>query len=242
MTPRVLLETLPAPGEHAELSLEQSHYLLRVLRLRAGDPLQIFDGQGARFEAQLAPSPGKLARVLITGTLTAGAESPLRITLAQCISAADKMDWTIEKAVELGVAAIQPLISSRSVVKLDEHRARKRTEHWSKLIESACMQCGRDLLPSLGQPMGLREWLASVQGPGIVLDPTASIALPRAEFKDTRMSLLVGPESGLSAAEIEMARAQGFTGARLGPRVLRTETAGLAAIAVLQSCYGDFNA
>jgi 16S rRNA (uracil1498-N3)-methyltransferase len=241
MTPRLLLEATPSPGSEARLSAEQSHYLVRVLRLSQGAPVQVFDGQGRRFRAHLLDASPRSALLGIDEELPATPESPLRITLAQCVSAAEKMDWTIEKAVELGVWAIQPLLSKRSVVRLDAQRSRKRAEHWQRLIVAACMQCGRDRVPALAAPIALEDWLDCRDRsiPGLVMDPGASASLSAIGTRFDAIDLLVGPESGLDGSEIAAAREAGFDTMRLGPRVLRTETAGLAAITVLQSRFGD---
>ncbi len=241
MTPRLYLPVPLRPGDELELAAEQSHYVARVLRLRAGDPLQIFDGEGSRHAAAIVDPHAKRARLRVGDAQAALAESPLSVTLGQCISSAEKMDWTIEKAVELGVATIQPLVSRRTVVRLDEQRARRRSEHWQRLIVAACMQCGRDRLPGLAPPVELGQWLESgTRGAtAAVLVPGARTRLTRIEMRDARIRLLVGPESGLADEEIEAARAAGFVEASLGPRILRTETAGLAALAVLQSIAGD---
>jgi 16S rRNA (uracil1498-N3)-methyltransferase len=241
MTPRLYLPVSLRAGDEFDLSTEQSHYVARVLRLRPGDPLQVFDGNGARHAAVIAALQSKQVRLRLGDALVPGAESPLSITLAQCISSAEKMDWTIEKAVELGVAAIQPLISRRSIVRLDAQRAQRRGEHWQRLIVAACMQCGRDRLPALAPTTDLTGWLAPPT-PGVtalVLVPGGAVRLSRIEAPSAHIRLLVGPESGLTDDEIEAARAAGFIEASLGPRVLRTETAGLAALAVLQARAGD---
>jgi len=241
MTPRLYLPVSLRADDEFDLSTEQSHYVGRVLRLRPGDPLQVFDGNGSRHAAIIVALQSKQARLRLGDALVPGAESPLSITLAQCISSAEKMDWTIEKAVELGVAAIQPLISRRSIVRLDAQRAQRRSEHWQRLIVAACMQCGRDRLPALAPTTDLSRWLAPPT-PGVtalVLVPGGNVRLSRIEAPAARIRLLVGPESGLADDEIEAARAAGFIEASLGPRVLRTETAGLAALAVLQARAGD---
>ncbi len=202
----------------------------------------MFDGQGLRFEATLSVADARQARVVVGPERAPLPESPLRITLAQCVSGAQKMDWTIEKAVELGVAAIQPLLSARSIVRLDAARARRRDEHWQRLIVAACMQCGRDRLPTLEPAIGLNDWLArrDPRHSAITLSPDARTTLSRLEPPGDSVDLLVGPESGLDADELRAAAGAGFTAVSMGPRVLRTETAGLAAIAVLQARFGDF--
>lgn len=247
MTPRLYLPGPLRPGTTAVLEKEQSHHLVRVLRLRTGDPLQLFDGAGGRHAAALAQADARRCTVLV-GEAEAGVpESPLRVTLAQCISAGEKMDWTIEKAVELGVSAIAPLQSARSVVRLDADRARRRAEHWQRLLVAACMQCGRDTLPQLHPVDTLENWLSRAQPDAhrIVLAPGASSSigdLPLPEVEVRGLQLLVGPEGGLAPDELQRAIAGGLTPVSMGPRILRTETAGLAALAVLQARLGDLRA
>jgi 16S rRNA (uracil1498-N3)-methyltransferase len=249
VTPRLLASGPLAAGASRELSAEQAHHVLRVLRLRPGDALELFDGRGARHAATIESVDGKRCTVRIGIALPGPVESPLRLTLAQCLSSAERMDWTIEKAVELGVDAIAPLQSERSVVRLDAARAQRRAEHWARLVESACAQCGRDRLPSLEPLATLPAWLdATRDDPSLRLvlspgsdTPLSTIEPPAAPAPGARLAItiLVGPESGLSPTEVAAARAAGFVPVFLGPRVLRTETAGLAAAAVLQSRFGD---
>ncbi len=229
------------------LDARQSHHLVRVLRLCAGESIECFDGTGSRFEAVIERADPRGCAIRIGARLPSSAESALRLTLVQCISSAERMDWTVEKAVELGVHAIRPLMSARSQVRLDTERARRRHRHWSRIIEAACMQCGRDLLPTLHEAVSFEQWIASVPPrieravTVIVLSPTATMRLSDVPIDVQQdIELLVGPESGFSDAELEQARATGLVAARLGPRTLRTETAGIAAIVALQTLAGDF--
>lgn len=250
MTPRLYLPCTLQPGLELPLDRDLVHYVQRVLRLRSGDALQVFDGAGARHAARLVDaSPGQCL-VQIGEPLTPTPESPLKLSLAQCISTGEKMDWTIEKAVELGAAEIVPLQSGRSVVRLDEARARRRAQHWDRLLVAACMQCGRDRLPVLHPIRSLADWLGTLpptspEDPSghalrIVLAPGAARTLGSFELSaQTAITVLVGPESGLSEDEIARACAAGFLPVSLGPRILRTETAGLAALAALQARVGD---
>lgn len=242
MTPRLHLPGPLVEGERRTLERETSHYLCRVLRLGAGAPLEIFDGEGNRRAASVSAPDQRACEVTIGAALPSPSASPLRITLAQCVSAGEKMDWTIEKAVELGVAAIVPLTSQRSVVRLDAERTRKRAEHWQRLVVAACMQCGQDRLPSLSAAQPLPAWIATPsEALRIALVPGAPTRLSALPAPDgpAGIELLVGPESGLSDEEVRLAVQSGFVPVSLGPRVLRTETAGLAAIAALQSRFGD---
>jgi 16S rRNA (uracil1498-N3)-methyltransferase len=168
-------------------------------------------------------------------------ESPLRITLAQGIARGDKMDWILQKATELGVARIVPLVSDRTEVKLDAERARKRLAHWQAVLVSACEQCGRNRVPELAEPAKLHDWAAGLgeeSGLRLALDPQGD-ARTRDLASGTRATLAVGPEGGLSDKDLATLGQAGFRGLRLGPRILRTETAGLAAVAALQAIHGD---
>ncbi|MBU6270768.1 MAG: 16S rRNA (uracil(1498)-N(3))-methyltransferase [Betaproteobacteria bacterium] len=243
MTPRLLVDGLREPGQEIVLDEAQAHHALRVLRLRTGDPVQAFDGHGARWAAQLVTAGRDQAMVRLLAPEPALPESPLALSLVQCLSSAEHMDFTIEKAVELGVSVICPVSSARSVVRLDADRAARRLAHWQRLVVAACRQCGRDRLPLITDPQPLSRWLAGrdAQTIGWVLSPQApaSLAADAARLGPTRAELLIGPESGLSDDEIGAAAAAGLRPASLGPRVLRTETAGLAAVVVLQSVLGD---
>ena len=234
-----------APGALLTLDPRRSHHLARVLRLAPGAVLEVFDGQGRRFAARLTRADPKACLVQLEQRLERDTESPLPITLAQCLSSADRMDWTIEKAVELGVHAIAPLASARAQTRLTAERAARRIEHWQRIIEAACMQCDRARLPTLAPIRPFAEFVTAPAGGArrFVLSPGAATPLARvglaAQTPDP-VVLLVGPESGFSDAERAQAVSAGFEAVSLGPRVLRTETAGLAAIAVLQALAGDF--
>ncbi len=229
------------------LDARQSHHLVRVLRLGPGAAIECFDGTGSRFEARIERADARACTVRVGTRLVSQTESPLHITLAQCVSSAERMDWTIEKAVELGAHTIRPLISARSPVRLDPERTRRRHEHWSRIVEAACMQCGRDRLPELHEAVAFETWLGSREqrsdapGTALVLLPDAALRI-RDFPVDTaqEIEMLVGPESGFGEREIAQALAAGFTGVRVGPRTLRTETAALAALAALQAIAGDF--
>lgn len=246
MRPRVLIaEAGRLAEEPVRLDARRSHHLVRVLRLQAGAQLECFDGRGGRFDGRLEHADPRGCTVCIGARIASDTESRLRVTLLQCASGSERMDWTIEKAVELGVAAIRPLLSARSPQRLDTERSQRRREHWLRLIEAACMQCGRDVLPELHETQPLERWLAQsarpVGGIPLMLSPGAGHGLRETALDSaTEIELLVGPESGLVEREVESALAAGFRAVRLGPRTLRTETAGLAALAALQALAGDF--
>lgn len=252
MTPRVLIRSRSEDGStggdphngRVALDARQRHYLIRVLRLDHGAAVQAFDGAGHRWAATLG-CDRDTAWLTLDSPIEATPESPLAIRLGQCLSGADKMDWTIEKAVELGVHSISPLSSQRSQIRIDDDRARKKLEHWRAIAEAACMQSGRDLIPAIDTPAPLTRWLGQVLEPlKLVLDPRSSRSLSEwlagsGPLKGP-VCVLVGPESGLSETELAAAQSCGFVPIQLGARVLRTETAGLAAIAALQALAGDF--
>lgn len=231
-----------APGDRVALDERRSHHLVRVLRLRAGERVEAFDGAGSVFAATIAEADPKRSVLLLGERLTRETESPLSITLAQCLSSAERMDWTIEKAVELGARAIVPLESDRSQVRLDASRAARKHDHWLRIVESACAQSGRAWLPALHPLESLRAFVGDgVPGRRLVLAPGASVPLSAAGVaRGDSVTLLAGPESGFGEAELALAIAAGFQPVSLGPRILRTETAGLAAIAALQALAGDF--
>jgi 16S rRNA (uracil1498-N3)-methyltransferase len=217
-------------------------HLVRVLRLGPGDRVRLFNGDGHDYEAELeeASKRGALARVL--SRIAVDTESPLAITLAQGIARGEKMDLILQKATELGVVRVAPVVTERTEVKLDAERADKRAAHWRGVLASACEQSGRTKLPELQPPRSLGDFLAAESSAlKLVLDPTASMTLAQVQLPPaSSICLLVGPEGGLSERDLAAARAAGFQGLRLGPRILRTETAALAAISGLNALYGDW--
>jgi 16S rRNA (uracil1498-N3)-methyltransferase len=236
--PRVFVD---APLEHAgEVSLEDAaaHHLARVLRLREGDTLTLFNGRGGEWDAEFL---GR-RRVRLRAFSAVERESPLRITLVQGVSSGERMDYTIQKAVELGVFEIQPIACERSVVRLAAERAAKRVAHWQAVAAAACEQCGRNVVPHVLPVASLGDWLAVLPSDALrlTLSPDAPMTLRELPAPPSRVLLLVGPEGGLSPAERLDARNAAFSALRLGPRVLRTETAAVAALAAMQTLWGDF--
>lgn len=235
---------IPAHGE-CELAPGQAHHVAHVLRLEAGDEVILFDGRGVEHSAVIA-------RVVKSGvTLNVGEaravdrESPLSVMLAQGMSSGERMDYTVQKAVELGAAGIRPLATSRSVVRLDAERARKRVAHWQAVVSAACEQCGRNRVPQVLPVMGFADWLAHESGHEattlrLLLSAAAPTTLHDLPRPPGMVTLLAGPEGGLSPQEQQDAQAAGFTPVRLGPRVLRTETAAIAALSAMQTLWGDF--
>ena len=234
MKPRVYIDAeLAAAGE---ISLEDApaHHLARVLRLREGDMLTVFNGRGGEWEAEFL---GK-RRVRLKSFSDVERESPLRITLVQGVSSGERMDFTIQKAVELGVAAIQPLLTKRGVVRLEGSRASARVNHWRKVVIAACEQCGRNRIPALYPIVEFDRYRPEGGSPRLLLSPEG---LTVRDFKvETAAAIAAGPEAGFSPEEKHSLERAGFVKASLGPRVLRTETAALAALAALNALRGDF--
>ena len=225
-------------GQH-ELPEAQAHYIGRVLRHAAGDAVQLFDGSGQEFLGELVEVGKKNVRVELRESFAGLAESPLRLHLGQGLSRGERMDWAIQKATELGVGEITPIVSERCEVRLKDERADKRLAHWRQVAISACEQCGRSVLPIIHAPVALADWQRQVEAElKLVLHPVAEPLASHA--RPGSLAFLIGPEGGLSETEVESAKAAGFHAARLGPRVLRTETAPVVALSVAQQLWGDF--
>jgi 16S rRNA (uracil1498-N3)-methyltransferase len=211
-----------------------------VLRLSIGDAVTLFNGDGKDYMGEVCRLQGRCVSVRIINSRVPGNESPLKITLVQAISRGERMDYSLQKATELGVFCVQPLVSERVEVRLDEKRQLKRLEHWRSVVISACEQSGRAIVPGVMTPMTLHEWMATAdESQRLILDPAATTSLSAHRLKGDAVSILVGPEGGFSSEEIEAVRAKGIGAVSLGPRVLRTETAGPAAITLLQTAAGD---
>ncbi|BAN36640.1 16S ribosomal RNA methyltransferase RsmE [Sulfuricella denitrificans skB26] len=241
-TPRFYCPEILAQSAMAELPEQAAHHAARVLRLQTGDRLSVFNGCGGEGEARITEIGKRNVTVEIEGWHTVERESPLKVQLAQAISAGEKMDFTLQKAVELGIGNIQPLASERSVVRLSGERAEKRVVHWQGVVIAACEQSGRNQVPEVAPIRPLLDWLGQQDGPGLrlMLSPVGEVGLRDLPKPTGNVTLLIGPEGGLSPSEAEMAQRYGFTPVRLGARVLRTETAALAALAAMQTLWGDF--
>lgn len=224
-------------GSHA-LPETAAHYIGRVLRLSNGSAVQLFDGSGQEYLGELVEVGKKQVRVELRQQLAGLPESPLQIHLGQGLSRGERMDWVIQKATELGVAQITPLISERCEVRLNDERADKRLAHWRQIAISACEQCGRSVVPTIHPPQQLGDWLPVEAELKLVLHPVAAPLTSHAQPRT--LAFLIGPEGGLSEHEVEQAQQAGFQAARLGPRVLRTETAPVVALSVAQQLWGDF--
>lgn len=233
----------PGPlSSHALLDLSEdgANHIGRVLRMQAGQELVLFDGRGGQYPATIQAVGKKQVTVQLAELDPVEVESPLAIHFGQVISRGDKMEFTIQKSVELGVTVITPLFSERCGVKLNGERLDKKLEQWQKIAISACEQCGRNRIPEIRPAMELAAWLAEpTEELKLNLHPRAPYSINTLPEPSHGIRLLIGPEGGLSAAEIEQAREQGFADMLLGPRVLRTETAGLTAITALQCRFGD---
>lgn len=237
---------VPGPltvGTQTELPAQAGAHLTRVLRLEAGAPLTLFNGAGGEYAATLLPGSGKQTLARVTRHDAIERESPLQVTLLQGIARGERMDLIVQKATELGVTRIVPVLTERSVVKVDAGQRERKREHWQAIAVSACEQCGRNRVPDIGAPLPLGDSLDGLPADGLrcLLAANADAALAKAAADNRRpLILLIGPEGGLADNERSFARANGFIDYRLGPRVMRTETAGLAALAVLQAVAGDF--
>src|SRR5688572_4369767 len=238
---RIFCEGPLSSGADVRLPPAGAYHVARVLRMREGAPLAVFDGSGQEFRAEVARVAGDEVTVRLHEQMAGAAESPLRITLLQGVSRSERMDWTLQKATELGVAAISPVLTARSVVRLDEKQAAKKREHWRGIVIGACEQSGRAKIPAVSAPMTLREYFANVKKDGLrlVLSPSAPASLVGLSSMPSKAELLIGPEGGLDDDELHAAQKAGFMPVRLGPRVLRTETAAVVALSVLQGLWGD---
>lgn len=227
----------------AILSESAAAHAIKALRLSVGDNIMLFNGDGFDYSCTLIEIKKNAATAQVNGAQQIDSESPLSIKLLQGISSGDRMDFTIQKAVELGVKEIQPITTQRSVVKLNAERAEKRTEHWQNIAISACEQSGRAVVPKVLAPIALDKWLS--QNPQsndtrILLNPVGATRLAEITTPTADIQLLIGAEGGLSPAEITLAGSQGFQSIVLGPRILRTETAALTAISAMQALWGDY--
>jgi len=238
---RVYCETALAPGAEVALPASAANHVARVLRLRAGAPVVAFDGSGRDFHCEVVAVQGSRVQVRVGEASEVRRESPLAVTLVQAVSRGERMDLTLQKATELGVRAIVPVFSARSVVRLDERQAVAKLRHWQAVVVSACEQSGRSVLPRIHAPLSLDRYLEESPRDGLRLvpSPAASESLATLGAAPNQVELLVGPEGGFEDGELLAAQHAGFKPVRLGPRVLRTETAGIVALAVLQSMWGD---
>jgi 16S rRNA (uracil1498-N3)-methyltransferase len=231
------------PNRLITLDAGQARYLVRALRLRRGDIITLFDGSGGEYTAEIVRAEKSGVDVQTGEFSDRSIESRLPIRLVQGISKGDRMDTAIQKATELGVVRISPVLSQYSVVKLDSNKAAKRRDHWQKIANSACEQCGRNSVPSVDDVTSLASWHEESIGAfttRLILTPAATITLSEIPHPETGLTLLIGPEGGFSNEEQEYATENGIQPVSLGPRILRTETAASAAISAAQTLWGDF--
>lgn len=242
MTARFFCPPPLVPGAEVALPQSAAHHAAQVLRLRVGDAVTLFDGEGGEYGGLLERVSARAASVRVVERRAIERESPLQVTLVQALVAAERMDYAIQKAVELGVVAIAPVASARSVTRLDASRAQRRAEHWRQIVIASCAQCGRNRLPAVHAPCDLRDWLRkpSPAQLRLLLSPAAPQSLADLSAPATAVELLVGPEGGLAPEEGAAALAAGFRAVRLGPRILRTETAGPAMLAAMNALWGDW--
>lgn len=232
---------------NAELSFgsEQARYVGRVLRLRPGDALTVFDGNGGEYPATIGTITKQELNLSVGEHISRSAESPLRIRLVQGVSRGERMDIVVQKATELGVQRISPVLTDFSVVKLEPDRAAKRRDHWQKVAQSACEQCRRNIVPAIDAPQSLLDWFGDNAGSDklqLILRADARDSMPAINVPGNDLTILIGPEGGFSEAEYERATVAGLRAVRLGPRIMRTETAALAAISIAQATWGDYRA
>lgn len=236
---RLYLPQTLEEGAVLQLDEESAHYLRTVLRLKKGADLIVFNGDGREYSARVLTIGRDGVQVEIGTGRSRDVESPLTIHIGLGISRGERMDLAIQKAVELGVSRITPLFTEHCVVRLDEARRGSRRQHWQKVARSACEQCGRNRVPEIAEPIELRDWVVGSEGLRLFFDPQAMAGLKDLPQPEGTISILSGPEGGFAEKERILARKTGFIPVRLGPRILRTETAVLAALSAIQAIWGD---
>ena len=250
--PRVYVDSPLAPHMELELSKPVAHYLGRVLRLKSGRELVLFNGKGGEYKANVALMDRHSATIKVEAFVDCSRESSVSIELAIGLSKGDRFEWVLQKATELGVTSIQPVLTERTEVRLDDRRMETKFQHWHGVVTSACEQSGRTRLPTLQKPIALESYLSTVKDselaesdifPNFILHPGAELPLSKALSAlqlDSKLRLLIGPEGGFASAEVGLAAASNFVEINMGSRVLRTETAPIAAISVCQAFAGEW--
>jgi len=243
--PRIYLPGVLSAGQSTELDAQATVHLTKVLRLRVGDALVVFNGEGGEYEARVSAVERRSVSIQLGKALDRNVESPLKLVLVQGVSRGERMDYTVQKAVELGVNQIVPVNTERTVVNLKGDRLIRRQLHWQAVVNGACEQSGRNVVPEVRPIVSLQQWLdESESDPGsglkLVLHHRAQTSLVDLPKPERAVTVLIGPEGGLAASEIKAAELAGYVPLCLGPRVLRTETAAVAALSVLQWLWGDF--
>lgn len=239
---RVYLDTELIPGDRVLLDRETSHYLLNVLKIRNRQTIHVFNGSGGYYESELIIQDKKTLSIQPQRFVDDNRESPLKLTLIQALAKGQKMDFIIQKSVEVGVNRIVPVITEFSNVKIEPDRLENKLKHWRKIVISACEQCGRNILPEISRPMLLGDWLGRDDiSTRLLLLPGEGHSINELEMKDKDISLICGPEGGLSVSEIDSCIDTGYQALSLGPRILRTETAAVAGLIICQSYWGDMH-
>lgn len=240
--PRIYINQPITLNECVAVDSAEAHYVNTVLRMKTGRRVILFNGLGGEYSATLVDSAKKTARFEIHDFNDVQRESSLSIELGCCLIKNDRMDWLLQKATELGVRSFAPLLSEYTDVKIPQDRTQKKIDHWQQVVVSACEQSGRTQVPVVAAPQSLNAWLDSLQADKkIVLHPYNAQALDGVSLKISSLALLVGPEGGLTDEELALAHQQDFTSVSLGPRILRAETAPLAALSIIQHQFGDFS-
>jgi 16S rRNA (uracil1498-N3)-methyltransferase len=239
MKPRFFVDAPLRAGGVCTLSEDAAHHAIHVLRLREGEAITLFNGRGGEFAARIASIQRLRIAVDLLQHRAIERESPLRVTLVQGVSAGEKMDSTLRKAVELGVAEVQPVLAARSVARPKGSRAEGRRAHWQKLVIAACEQCGRNRIPEVHALIALSDYRPSGTAARVLLSPLAEQPLSKVSLQGSEIVVAAGPEAGFTAEEEAALASAGFMPASLGPRVLRTETAAVAALAALSALRGD---
>jgi 16S rRNA (uracil1498-N3)-methyltransferase len=238
---RVYVDVPVAAGKPLVIEGSAANHITRVLRLRSGDELTVFDGTGGEFGARIEEFRKEAVVVSVAAHRELDRESPLPLTLAQGISRGERMDWIIQKATELGASRIVPVFTKRSVVRLDEKQAERKLQHWRAITVAACEQCGRNRVPELALPTDFFDVIApdTSGSTRLLLSPSGDLRIDDLKDVGKGITVLIGPEGGLEDVEQESAIRAGFKAVRLGPRVLRTETAAIAALTIIQRYFGD---
>ncbi len=237
---RLYIPVALAAGQPLELDEESGHYLRTVLRLKKDDAIMLFNGEGVEYLSQVAEMTRKSVLITVGDGQSRDVESPLRVNLGLGIARGDRMDWSVQKAVELGVNHITPLLTERCVVQFKGDKKPQRWLHWQKIIYHAAEQSGRTYMPELAEVQSLSNWLLIPHGLKLFLDPHAQCSLAELQPDNKQVTLLTGPEGGFSEQERSLAKAAGFIPVRMGKRILRAETAALTALAAVQMLWGDF--
>ena len=238
---RVFIDGDLQTGQRLTIEGNAGNHIVRVLRLRVGDTLTLFNGHGGEYGARIEEMRRDTVQVGVLEHRDDERESPFHLTLAQGISRGERMDWVVQKATELGVSRIAPLFTERSMVRLDEKQATRKVQHWRAIAIAACEQSGRNRVPEIGTPASLYEMLEqrTASGAALLLSPGAALRIADVPATEAGATVLIGPEGGLAQVEQDAAIRSGFTPVRLGPRVLRTETAAVCALTLLQQKFGD---